>query len=285
MSAAEYPPGALGKPIRGPSALGGSPHRFFHLVRTLAVLDFKLRFFGSALGYFWQVMRPLMLFAVLYVVFTEFVQLGDGVNFYPVLLLMGIVLFTFFADVTGDCVTSVVDRESLVRKIQFPRLVIPLAVLLRAYFNLALNLLVVLGFALALGVDPHLSWFQVPFLLLALGVFAAGVGMIVSAAFVRYRDIKPIWEVVLQMLFYGTPILYVVELVPREGLKELLMISPLGAIVEQMRHAFVDPTAPSAAEAAGGYVMLLIPAGIVAFLFLFGFWYFNRAAPRIAEEL
>ena len=94
MSAAEYPPGALGRPIRGPSALGGSPRRFLHLVRTLAILDFKLRYFGSALGYFWQVMRPLMLFAVLYVVFTEFVQLGDDVNFYPVLLLTGIVLYT-----------------------------------------------------------------------------------------------------------------------------------------------------------------------------------------------
>src|SRR5215204_1665219 len=108
---------ARGRQVRGPTALGSDPRRFLHLTATLAVTEFKLRFFGSALGYLWQLMRPLMLFGVLYVIFTELVRVGGAVAFYPVVLLMNVVLFTFFTDATTSAVTSVVDRESLVRKI------------------------------------------------------------------------------------------------------------------------------------------------------------------------
>ena len=139
---------ALGRPIKGPSALGGDARRLLHLSVTLAVMEFKLRFFGSVLGYLWQLMRPLLLFGVLYAVFTQFVKLGAGIQFYPAILLTGIVLFTFFSDATARSVTAVLDRENLVRKIEFPRLVVPIAVILLAYFNLVLNLLAVLVFVL-----------------------------------------------------------------------------------------------------------------------------------------
>jgi ABC-2 type transport system permease protein len=273
------------KPIRGPSALGGTPARFWALTKTLAITDFKLKFFGSVLGYLWQVMRPLLLFGVLYLVFTEFVRLGSGVKFYAVVLLTGIVLFTFFSEVTGGAVTSVVDRENLVRKIQFPRLVIPLAVLLTAYFNLALNFGVILVFAVASGVTPHWSWIEVPFLLLALGVFATGLAMLLSALYVRYRDVKPIWEVLLQLIFYGSPILYAIETAPNQNLAKVAMFNPLAAVIEQMRHAFIDPSAPSAGQAAGGTAYLLIPLAVTLGVVGLGFWYFNREAPRVAEEL
>ena len=117
-AAAQMAPGAT---IQGPSALGGGLRRFLYLSITLAITEFKLRFFGSVLGYLWQLMRPLMLFGVLYFVFTQFVKIGEGVPFYPVVLLTNIVVYTFFAEGTG-AVTAVVDRENLVRKIQFPRL-------------------------------------------------------------------------------------------------------------------------------------------------------------------
>src|SRR5215216_4969160 len=141
----------LGPPIAGPSALGGSPRRFVYLAVTLAVTEFKLRFFGSALGYLWQLVRPVMLFGVLYVVFTEFVKIGGPVPFYPVVLLANIVLFTFVQEGTG-AVGSVVAHEALVRKIQFPRMAIPVSVVLTAGFNLTLNMGVVLTFGIASGV-------------------------------------------------------------------------------------------------------------------------------------
>jgi ABC-2 type transport system permease protein len=272
-------------PIAGPSALGGSPRRFVYLSATLALTDFKLRFFGSVLGYLWQLVRPLLLFGVLYFVFTRFVRIGSGVEFYPVVLLANIVLYTFFLEGTG-AVGSLVDRESLVRKIQFPRAAVPVAVVLTAAFNLTLNILVVLGFALASGVRPHWSWLQAPLLIGALALLVTGLAMLLSALYVRYRDVKPIWEVVLQLAFYATPVIYAIETIDvDESVKQLLMLSPLAAILEQFRHAVIDPGAPSAAAAAGGAEWLLVPAGIVVGVLVLGWTVFDRAAPRIAEEL
>jgi len=276
---------ALGRPIRGPSALGGEFGRFVHLTRTLAVSDFKLRFFGSALGYFWQLMRPLLLFGVLYLVFTQAIKLGASVKFLPVVLLTSIVLYTFFAESTAQAVTAVVDREQLVRKIQFPRLVIPTTTVVTASFNLGLNFLVILIFALASGVEPHRSWLQVPIILILLMALAFGTATLLSALFVRFRDVKPIWDVLLQVFLYGSPVIYAIETIDSPEAREILMLNPLGALLQQMRHALIDPTAPSAAAVAGGWERLLIPGGILLAVVVVGYWYFNREAPRIAEEL
>lgn len=281
-AAAQMAPGAT---IQGPSALGGSVRRFVYLSVTLAITDFKLRFFGSVLGYLWQLMRPLMLFGVLYFVFTQFVKIGEGVPFYPVVLLTNIVVYTFFAEGTG-AVTAVVDRENLVRKIQFPRLAIPVAVVLTASFNFVLNSVVILVFALASGVEPHWTWLELPVLILALALLTLGFAMLLSALFVRFRDVKPIWEVALQILFYATPIIYAIETIDTAvWVKKAIMLNPLSAIVQQIRYAVIDPTAPAAAEVLGSWWLLMIPAAIAVGVFVLGFWVFNREAPRIAEEL
>jgi ABC-2 type transport system permease protein len=275
----------LGPPIAGPSALGGSPRRFAYLALTLAVTEFKLRFFGSALGYLWQLVRPLLLFGVLYVVFTQFVKVGGPVAFYPVVLLANIVLFTFFQEGTG-AVGSMVEHEGLVRKIHFPRMAIPVSVVLTAGFNLVLNLGVVLAFAVASGVRPRWSWLQAPLLVALLAALVLGLAMLLSALYVRYRDVKPIWEVVLQALFYATPVIYAVETIGVSAqVRELLMLNPVAAILEQFRHAVIDPGAPTAAEAAGGAAALLVPLGILVAVLALGYRVFDRAAPRIAEEL
>jgi ABC-2 type transport system permease protein len=273
------------RPVTGPAALTGDLRRFVLLTKRIAVLEFKLRFFGSALGYLWQFMRPLLLFGVLYVVFTEFVSFGNA-PFYAVVLLMGIVLNTFLAESVSAAVSSVVDKENLVRKIHFPRLVIPVAVVLTALFSLALNLLVVLIFALAQGVPVRWSWLELPLLIAILVALATGFAMLVSALFVRMRDIRPISDVALQIAFYSSPILYPLEVVQPPWIQKLILtLNPFADILQQARHAVVDPTAPSAAEAIGGWERLLIPGAIVAAVFAWGFWVFNRAAPRIAEDL
>ena len=278
--------GRLGRPIRGPTALGSDPSRLLQLSVTLATLEFKLRFFGSVLGYFWQLMRPLMLFGILYTVFTQFVRLGEGVDFYPAILLTGVVLYTFFADATSGSVTAVLDRENLVRKIEFPRLVVPLSVIMLAYFNLALNLLAVLVFVLATGVEPRLEWFALPLMLFPLGAFAGGIAMLLSALYVRFRDLKPIWEVIVQIAFYASPILYVIDMLPTPTLQHVVIwFNPLATILVQARHSLIDENAPNSWDAAGGFEYLLIPGAIVVGLLALGFWVFNREAPRIAEEL
>jgi len=278
----------VGQPIRGPRALSDDWTRFWHLTFTIARNEFKLRFFGSVLGYVWQLMRPLLLFGVLLFVFSHVAKVGGTTPHYAVALLAGIVLFTFFAEATAGSVRSVVDRENLVRKIQFPRLVIPLSVVLIAFFNLCLNLIVVLIFALAEGVRPMLSWVEAPLIIGLLVFFCTGLAMLLSALFVHFRDIQPIWEVVNQVLFYASGILIPVELLKERvsaTVFHLLMLNPLAIIVEQFRHAMIDNTAPSAVDVLGGWLQLLEPIGIVVGLFALGFWVFNRSAPLIAENL
>ena len=133
---------------------------------------------------------------------------------------------------------------------------------------------------------PHWTWLELPLLVAALTLLVIGLAMLLSALYVRYRDVKPIWEVALQLLFYATPVIYAIETIDvPESVKQLLMLNPLAAILEQFRYAVIDPTAPTAAEAAGGVAWLLIPIGLIVAAVVAGWIVFQRAAPRIAEEL
>ena len=277
-----------GRPLAGPTALGGDAGRFWRLTWTLAVTQFKLRFYGSALGYLWQLMRPLLLFGVLYVVFTEFVRLGDDIEFYPVVLLTGIVLFTFVSEATSGGVLSIVQSEALIRKVEFPRMAIPCAVVLTALFNLGLNMLAVVVFAIISGVDFHTSIVQLPIIVAAIAMFVLGIVLLTSSLYVKYRDVQPIWDVMLQMLFYGTPVLYPIEIVQERSASAaewLVTLNPFAAIVQQTRHAVLDPTADSAAVAAGGWGHLCITGAILVAILAVGFLVFRRRAPYVAEEL
>jgi ABC-2 type transport system permease protein len=270
---------------RGPSALGGDFRRALSLTWTLAVTDFKLRYFGSVLGYLWTLMRPLMLFGVLYFVFTKVFSIGDEVEHYPVYLLTSIVLFTYFSETTAGGVQCLMARENLLRKMHFPRIAIPISVSLSALFNLGLNLIAVLVFAIASGVEPRLSWIQFPFLVLALTLLAIGFAMLLSVLYVRFRDIQPIWDVVLQITFYASPVLYVIQMLPENLQREMMAANPLAVILTQMRHAVLDPSAYTAAEVIGSEARLLIPIGLTVVVFCLGLWLFKREAPRIAENL
>jgi ABC-2 type transport system permease protein len=270
--------------VRGPSAVGGGWRRALELLYLLAVTDFKRTYFGTVLGYAWSLARPLMLFGVLLVVFTQVFRIGSEVPHYSVLLLLNIVLFGFFSEATNGAVTSVVMQEAIVRKTQFPRLVIPLAVVLTSLFNLGLNLVVVLVFLLASGVDPQWTWLLFPFLLAALVVITAAVSMIVSALYPRFRDMAIIWTVLSTVLFYGTPVLYPIDVVP-ETLRTIIMLNPLAPLFELIRVWIVDPSAPGPVDAAGGWALLLVPIALYVGICVFAAWIFNREAPRIAEEL
>ena len=267
-----------------PSLLGSDVSRFWSLVLTLAVTDFKLKYYGSVLGYVWTLARPFLFFGVIYFVFTEIVGLDKNVPNYGVYILFALVLFQFFGEVTGNCVGALVSRESMLRKMRFPRLVIPLAVVLTALFNLGMTLIAVFIFAIVAGVAPSWSWLELPGIIVALTIFATGCGLVLSALFVRYRDVQPIWDVTSQILFYASPILYVATMVP-ESYQRAYLANPIASLLTEMRHAVVDPTARPVWDAIGGAERLLVPGGIVVAVFVLGLWVFRREAPRIAENL
>jgi ABC-2 type transport system permease protein len=267
-----------------PSVVGSDARRFFNLMWTLAVTDFKLRFYGSVLGYVWTLARPFLFFGVIYFVFTEIVGLDKNVPNYGVYILFALVLFQFFGEATGGCVNCLVVRENLLRKMRFPRLVIPLSVVLTALFNLGMTLIAVFVFALISGVTPMWSWFELPVIILLMTIFATGVGLLLSALFVRYRDVQPIWDVFSQLLFYASPVLYVATMVP-ESYQRAYLANPVAALLTETRRAVVDPTARHVWDAIGGPDRILVPLGIVLAVLALGAWVFGREAPRIAENL
>ena len=270
--------------VRGPSALGGGWRRVFDLLWLIGVTEFRRSYLGTALGYLWSLARPLLLFGVLLVVFTQAFDLGERVREYPVLLLFNIVLFGFFQESTVMAVNSIVAQESVVRKTQFPRLVIPLAVVLTGLFNLGTNLVVVFAFLLVSGVDPMWTWVLLPVVVALLTVFTTAVSMIVSALNPRFRDTGILWSVAVTALFYATPVLYPLEIVSGT-LGQLLALNPLAPLFELARKWVIDPTAPGPAELAGGAAWLLVPAALFVTVCVLAAWVFNREAPRIAEEL
>jgi ABC-2 type transport system permease protein len=272
--------------VRGPSALGGGRERFFDLLLLISVTDFKKTYYGTVLGYFWSLLRPAILFGVLLVVFTKvfhFKSTGE-VEHYPELLLLGIVLYTAFQEATAAAVTSVVANEGIVRKTQFPRLVIPLATVVTGAFNLVLSLVPVFIFILVLGISPMWTWLLLPVILLVLFVLTTAVATMLSALYVRYRDVAIIWGVAGTVLLYGSPILYPYELAPG-AMQTVLLFNPLTPILSQARKWIIEPDAPSAVAAMGGWGRFSISIAVFALVCVAAFWVFRREAPRIAEDL
>ena len=295
------------QPVPGPSAVAGGARRFFNLLWVMAVTEFKLTFHGTSLGYLWSLARPLLMFGVLLAVFTQVFRFGDDVKDYPALLLLNIMLFSLFSEATQRAVTSVMYRENIVRKAQFPRLVIPLSTVLTELLDLALSLVVVLAFITIYGVDPMWTWLLLPvvvwlnifgglltaallgagslLLVLALLAVTVAVSMIVSALYPRFRDMALIWSVLVTVLFYATPVLYPIEVAP-ERFSQILQLNPLSPIFEQAQKWMIDPDAPGAIGAAEGAEWVLLASfAVFAGICAIAVWVFNREAPRIAEDL
>ena len=269
--------------VRGPSTLGGGWRRTGELLYLMAVTEFKRTYFGTALGPLWSVARPLMLFGVLLVVFTQAFHLNTTVPHYPVLLLLNIVLFGFFQEATSTAVGSIVSREAVVRKTQFPRLVIPLSVVLTSVFNLGPNLVVVFAFILAFGVTPTWTWLGLILIIAVLSVLTTAVSMIVSSLYPRFRDVGIIWTVFVSALFYATPVLYPLSQI-KGHFRDLIALNPLTPLFELAEKWVVYPQAesPVAATSVG---LVLASLAIFVVICLAGVVIFTREAPRIAEEL
>jgi ABC-2 type transport system permease protein len=268
--------------VSGPSALGGGWRRSLDLLYLMAVTEFKRTYFGTALGYVWTVARPLMLFGVLLLVFNVGFKVGAHIHNYAVVLLLNLVLFWFFQEATNTAVPSIVAQEAVVRKTQFPRLVIPLAVVLNSLFNLCLNLVVVFVFILAFGIAPAWTWLLMIPLIAALTLLSVAVAMIVSSLYPRLRDLGIIWSVISTALFYGTPVIYTLQFFSgHPTLQHILALNPLTPILELARRWVIDPHA----LIVGGIADVIGPIAIMLATFALAVWVFRREAPRIAEAL
>lgn len=253
------------------------------LVRT----DFKLRYQGSILGYAWSLLRPLFMFAILYVVFVVAFPLGKGVPHYPVYLFAGIVFWNFFTEMTQQSLGSIVGRGDLIRKIRIPRWIIVLSSSISALINLGLNLIVLAVFMAInkVGVMGSIVW--LPLILLELYLFALGVSLFLSAGFVRFRDLSYIWDVAIQAGFYLTPVLYPLSKIPNVTLQKLILLNPMAQSLQDARFALVshDKSVVTTLRVFDGGWYAFIPIAIVILLLLSGLLYFKSQASSFAENI
>jgi len=258
------------------------------LLKQLVITDFKLRYKGSFLGYVWSLLRPLALFAILYVVFVYFLKIGADIPHYAVYLLFGVILWNYFTEVTSNGLSAIVGKGDLMRKLSFPRYVIVVAGSFSALINLGINLVVIAFFMVVNGVPFtwELLWL-IP-LIIELFIFALSIAFLLSALYVKFRDINYIWEVVLQGGFYATPILYPISLVINmsEIAAKVMLLNPLAQIIQDIRFVAVTPTTITTASVfKDGSLMPLVPYLIVIVTAVIAVVYFRKKAPSFAEDI
>ncbi len=253
------------------------------MIRT----DFKLRYQGSVLGYVWSLLKPLFLFAILYTVFTRFLNIGRGVPNWPISLLLGIVLWNFFVESTSAGLKSIVSKGSLIRKVNIPRYMIPVASISSAFVNMALNLTIVFIFVLFAN-DNALGWstlILLPLLLTELVMVTAAVSFFLSAMYVRYRDIEHIWDVVRQALFYTVPIIYPLTRIESPRVRQLIILNPLAQIIQDARSVITHTSTLGVGDIFASPLMILVPLCLVAMALYISIGYFRRRAPYFAEDI
>jgi ABC-2 type transport system permease protein len=254
------------------------------LLRQLIITDFKLRYQGSVLGYLWSLLRPLAIFCIMYVVFLRFLKFDYGVEHSTIYLLIGIVFWNYFADVTSTGLGSIVGKGDLLRKINFPKYVVVLTGSFSTLINLFFNSLVIILFMVLDGV--HVSWhllWVIP-LLIELFVFALGVAFFLSALFVRLRDLNYIWEIVLQAGFYATPVFYPLIMVP-EAYAKWLLLNPMAQIIQDLRYAVVTTDSPTLDTYWDSPYIRLVPIGGIVLITVVSVIYFRKNAKHFAEEI
>jgi ABC-2 type transport system permease protein len=251
------------------------------LVRT----DFKLRYQGSILGYAWSLLRPLLLFLILYVVFVKFLKIGSDIPHFPVYLLFGIVIWNFFVEMTMQSLGSIVGRGDLIRKVKIPRWIIVLSSSVSALINLFLNLLVVLVFMIFNHVQPLQTALLLPLILFEVYLFSLGVSLFLAASFVKYRDISYIWEVALQAGFYLTPILYSLARITNVTLQKVIFMSPMAQSIQAARYAVITHQTVTISSVFNGGWYMYIPYMITAVTLLIGVTYFRKQSKTFAENL
>ena len=275
------------KQIRGPAAFGGETKRFLQLLVQISKTELKTRYQGAAFGMAWSVAEPLLIFGVMYAVFSSVARFGGAVPHYPAMLLMNIMLYRgLFASSTSRATTSVVARENIVRKTQFPRIIIPLSVVSTTGVLFIADIIVLLGFFWLNSVPPMATWLLFPIIVLAFLVLTVGTSLLLSSLYVRFRDTAPIWSVISLIFFYGSPVIFPVGFLSGTLRTAMFVMNPFVPMLEQARIWMTDPNAPPITQVAPGPLDgLLIPGLVYVGVCVFGAWYFIHRAPRVAEEI
>ncbi|MBR3256911.1 ABC transporter permease [Candidatus Saccharibacteria bacterium] len=257
------------------------------LLSELTRTDFKLRYQGSVLGYLWALLRPLMMFAILYIVFAKLLRFGNDIPHYPVYLLAGTTIWSFFTECTSQGIQAMLTRGDLIRKISFPKYIVVVSSTMTAVINLLINLVVIVIFALINGVTPSFTWLLVPFSLLELYALSLGISFLLGAINVKYRDVMSIWDVCIQALFYAVPIIYPVTMIANTSqlAAKVILLNPIAQVIQDVRHNLVTVESITTWNYLSNPVAMIVPIIITVAVLALGAVYFRGASKFFAEEI
>ena len=257
------------------------------LLKELTKTDFKLRYQGSVLGYLWALLRPLMMFAILYVVFAKLLRFGNDIPHYPVYLLCGTTMWSFFTECTSQGIQSIIARGDLLRKISFPKYIVVVSSQLTAVINLLINLVVVIIFALINGVTPNWTWFLAIPIIFELYLLSLGLAFLLGSINVKYRDITSIWDVIVQALFYAVPIIYPISMVASTSTTaaKVILINPIAQAIQDMRYSLITTETVTTWNYIQTPYYVIIPITIVVFVLILGAITFRKKSKFFAEEV
>lgn len=257
------------------------------LLKELTKTDFKLRYQGSVLGYLWALLRPLMMFAILYVVFGKLLRLGSDIPHFSVYLLCGTTMWSFFTECASQGIQAVVNRGDLLRKINFPKYIVVVSATFTAVINMLINLVVVIIFALINGVTPSWSWLLIVFPLLELYLLALGIAFLLGSINVKYRDITSIWDVIIQALFYAVPIIYPISLIAETSTTaaKIILLNPISQAIQDIRYCLITTETITAWNYIPNHLLMIIPVLLTLILLVIGSLFFRKKSKFFAEEV
>lgn len=263
------------------------------VLKEMVKTDFQLRYQGSFLGIAWSVLKPLMLFCVMYVVFVRFLKFSDGTETFPLVLLLGITLWNFFAEATNMGLSSITGRGEVLRKVNFPKYIIVVSASIGALISLGINMCVVLLFCF-LSRTVVFTWqiLWLPLNFIQFYLLALGCALLLATMNVYFRDIQHIWEVLLQALFYATPIIYPLSMVEAqlgqrgELVEKVMLLNPAAQVIQDIRHNLIAPeSTPTVWQLFDSPWFALLPIALTVLFLILGILVFSRRSWQFAEVL
>jgi ABC-2 type transport system permease protein len=280
VSDASYPSGRT-------RATTGVPY-YLRVLRVIGAIDFKARYTDALLGYVWSLVKPLAYFGVLWLVFAHLLQTANETEDFTLFLLIGILLFLFFVDAVTEMLPSIVTDGATLRRLAFDPILIPLSASVAVAITFCANLLAFVVFAVVEQLEPRAEWILVIPLLAELYLFTVGLGLLLSALYVRFRDVKQVWELGAQLLFFASAIFYPIGILP-EWAQKVAFLNPFVQVMQDIRHVVLGgasgPYDLTAADVYSGVGGRLIPLCIVAIVLLVALAYFRREGRYFAERL
>ena len=238
--------------------------KYIPLIQELVGRDLKLKYRRSVLGYFWSLLNPLMMMSIMTVIFS-FMFRFDIPN-YPLYLICGQTLYNCFNEAANRAMMSVIDNGNLIKKVYIPKYIFPLAKVTSSFVNMLFNLVAILIVMVFTRTGFHASALLFPLPLICLYLFTCGIGMILSALAVQFRDVTHLYSVLMMAWMYATPIFYPISAVP-DWVQTIIHLNPLYMYIDVFRQLLLYGAIPSAGAWLGCFATALVSLAIGSLVF------------------